>query len=149
MSLDKAFWEIKTLAEMTPQEQELLCDGCGRCCLQKLEDDESGETFFTRVACRLLDIPTCRCMNYPQRFDKVSDCAQVLPMTDQKRHWLPYDCAYLRHERGEGLASWHPLITGSSASVHEAGVSIVEWAISEEYVAPELYEELIIDIDSL
>lgn len=140
-------WHHKKLAELNEQEWEALCDGCGRCCLQKLQDTDSGMTFFTRVACRLLDLDSCRCSDYDNRLQKVPDCTQVAPLTPQKIAWLPASCAYRKVDNGEPLATWHPLCSGHQDSVHQAGKSVREWAISECVVDDSQYEDLLIEFD--
>lgn len=138
------FWETKTLAEMSEQEWEALCDGCAQCCLQKLEDEDSGEVFYTRLACRLLDQETGVCKNYPKRFELVSDCMKVRLEDIDEFHWLPYSCAYRTLAEGRKLQRWHPLISGSHETVHSAGVSIRGRVISEDSVPEEDWEEHII-----
>ena len=124
------FWRRKTLVELSDEEWESLCDGCGRCCLNKLEDEDTGEILFTRAACRLLDIATCRCANYPQRRAEVPDCLSLREGFRQY-HWLPVTCAYRLLFEGKDLPDWHPLVSGSPESVHEAGISVRSIAISE------------------
>lgn len=128
------FWELKSLDEMSDEEWESLCDGCGRCCLQKLEDEDSGEIHFTRVSCRLLNVESCRCANYAGRFKEVPDCLAIRPLTEEKIQWLPSSCAYRKLSQGEPLAEWHPLISGRADSVLEAGISVSGQCLSEEYV---------------
>ncbi len=149
MKVKNKFWQFKNLEQMTALQREQICDGCGRCCLQKLEDIDSGETCFTRVACYLLDIESCRCTDYANRIERVDDCTEIFPMTSQKKNWLPSSCSYLCIERGENLPEWHHLNSGSQENVRDAGISITDWAISERYIDECLFEELIIDIDSL
>jgi uncharacterized cysteine cluster protein YcgN (CxxCxxCC family) len=110
------FWQTKTLDEMTPEEWESLCDGCGRCCLHKLRDEETQALSFTNVACRLLDTASCRCSDYKNRFAKVPDCIQLTPAILREVDWLPPSCAYRRIEEGRGLPPWHPLRSGTSTS---------------------------------
>jgi uncharacterized cysteine cluster protein YcgN (CxxCxxCC family) len=128
------FWKQKTLHEMTLAEWESLCDGCGRCCLIKLEDEDTAEIVHTRVACRLLNIRTCRCRDYGNRHVKVEDCVSLTPDKARDLEWLPETCAYRLVARGEDLEWWHPLVSGSADTVHEAGISVREFAISERRV---------------
>jgi uncharacterized protein len=118
------FWKAKTLEALNPAEWESLCDGCGRCCLVKLEDEESGEIHFTDIACKLFSAGTCRCTDYAHRRRKVLDCIKLTPATVRSLSWLPPSCAYRLVAEGRDLAWWHPLVSGSAASVHEAGVSV-------------------------
>ncbi|MBX2879183.1 MAG: YcgN family cysteine cluster protein [Granulosicoccus sp.] len=138
------FWETTPLDQLSDEQWESLCDGCGRCCLQKLEDVDSGDVFFTRVSCKLLNCDDSRCKDYDQRFTHVPDCTQVRPLTDEKRKWLPSTCAYRLIDEGHPLHSWHPLISGRPESVHEAGISVGSFAVSEDDIAFEHYEEHII-----
>ena len=118
------FWKTKTLAQMTHAEWESLCDGCGRCCLNKLEDEETGKYYYTDVGCRLLDGATCRCRDYPNRLEKVDDCEQLTPENVAQLGWLPPSCAYRLIEEGKDLYWWHPLVSGDPETVHSAGVSV-------------------------
>jgi uncharacterized protein len=120
----KPFWEVKTLEQMTPSEWESLCDGCGRCCLLKLEDEDTAEVYLTRLTCRLLDQGTCKCKDYPNRHSKVHDCLSIDVEKVRSIEWLPATCGYRRIDEGRGLAWWHPLISGSPETVHEAGISV-------------------------
>jgi uncharacterized protein len=131
---DSPFWKQKTLEEMTREEWESLCDGCGRCCLIKLEDEDTGEIVYTRAACRLLNLRTCRCKDYAARFAKVPDCVNLTPDAARSLDWLPGTCAYRLVARGEDLAWWHPLVSGDPETVHEAGISVREYAVSEKRV---------------
>ncbi len=128
----KPFWEVKTLAAMTVREWESLCDGCGLCCLVRLEDDATGEVTPTRVACRLFDDNLCRCSDYEHRAQRVPDCIKLTPNNIEALTWMPISCAYRRLHEGKGLPLWHPLITGDPASVHRAGVSVRGQTMSEE-----------------
>lgn len=138
------FWETIPLDQLSDEQWESLCDGCGRCCLQKLEDVDSGDVFFTSVSCKLLDCNSSRCKDYFDRFTHVPDCTQVRPLTEQKKKWLPDTCAYRLIAEGKSLYAWHPLLSGRSDSVHEAGISIGSIAVSEDDVPMEHYEEHII-----
>ena len=138
------FWNIKTLDQMTTEEWESLCDGCGRCCLQKLEDIDTGLYFYTNVACRLLDNDTCRCKNYPQRITLVEDCLVLSPADQQHYDWLPVSCAYRRLAHGLELEWWHPLVSGDPATVHEAKISVRHRSISEDQVPQDQLEEHIV-----
>ncbi|HYM31380.1 MAG TPA: YcgN family cysteine cluster protein [Candidatus Cybelea sp.] len=117
------FWRRKTLAELTPTEWEKLCDGCGKCCLHKLEDADTGKISHTNVACRLLDLGTCRCMDYKHRRKLVHDCLVLSPKMIGKLKWLPETCAYKLVDAGKDLEWWHPLVSGDPESVHKAGIS--------------------------
>lgn len=121
---DNPFWRHKALAAMSPEEWESLCDGCGRCCLHKLEDADSGELFHTNVACRLLDHRSCRCRRYDQRLELVPDCIRLTPDNVVHLRWLPSTCAYRRLAEGRDLPDWHPLVCGDPEAVHRAGVSV-------------------------
>jgi hypothetical protein len=126
------FWKSKSLAEMTEQEWESLCDGCGRCCLNKLEDEDTGEFLYTRAACRLLDIASCRCSDYANRHDKVSDCVALKPENIGSLGWLPRTCAYRLLDEGKPLQWWHPLVSGRQETVDEAGITVKREAYSED-----------------
>lgn len=140
-----AFWEEKTLEEMTTEEWESLCDGCGRCCLMKLEDEESGEIFTSDVHCRLLDGESCKCTDYPNRLAKVPDCIKLDPQNVRTISWIPATCAYRRLAEGKGLAWWHPLISGDPETVAAIGVSVRGRTISEEKVKPGEWEDHVAD----
>ena len=121
---DVPFWQRKRLAEMTDAEWESLCDGCGRCCLVKLEDEDTEDTYFTDVGCRLLDGETCRCRDYVNRTAKVHDCVRLTPEVVDEIGWLPPSCAYRLLDEGKDLYWWHPLVSGDPETVHAAGVSV-------------------------
>ncbi len=133
---EPAFWRRKTLAEMTTAEWESLCDGCGRCCLHKLRHEEDDSLSFTNVACRLLDLQTCRCTDYAQRRRRVPDCVRLTPAEVAAIDWLPPSCAYRRLEEGRDLAWWHPLVSGDPETVHQAGISVRDRAVSERTAGP-------------
>ena len=128
----KPFWKTKSLEEMTPGEWESLCDGCALCCMLKIEDEDTGETFYSDLACRLLNLETGRCTDYANRKSKVPECLQLTPQTIQTYQWLPPTCAYVLIADGQDLLPWHPLISGRPESVHEAGISMLEGAVSED-----------------
>jgi uncharacterized protein len=125
------FWKAKPLEAMTRDEWESLCDGCGRCCLHKLRDEDSGALAFTTVACRLLDLHSCACSSYADRTCHVPDCVSLTPEALKEIDWLPPSCAYRLVRDGKDLAWWHPLVSGDPNTVHEAGVSARGRAISE------------------
>ncbi|MCQ3828407.1 YcgN family cysteine cluster protein [Microbulbifer elongatus] len=144
MVSQRPFWQRKTLQEMTPQEWESLCDGCGRCCLHRLEDEDSGEVATTCIACKLLDTQSCQCKDYPNRKQHVPDCIQLTPQGAQDFTWLPATCAYRILAAGGALPEWHPLVSGNPESVHRAGISVRGQVISETEVHLDDYEEHIV-----
>jgi uncharacterized protein len=129
------FWETKSLRDMTQQEWESLCDGCGRCCVVKLEDEDTGIVYPTSVSCRLLDTTACRCTDYTRRHDRVPDCVKVNQDNVSSLGWLPETCAYRRMADGRGLAWWHPLVSGDARTVVAAGVSVSGRVTPETEVA--------------
>ena len=147
--MSEPFWKTKPLEEMSREEWESLCDGCGKCCLAKLEDEDTGEIHFTTVACRLFDAELCRCRDYEHRRERVPDCVRLTPENVKTIPWLPKSCAYRLLAEGRELAWWHPLVSGSSETVHEAGISMrgrvtaseQELGEPEEYFAHMLEEE--------
>ncbi|MEL6999371.1 MAG: YcgN family cysteine cluster protein [Pseudomonadota bacterium] len=142
------FWETVPLDEMTREEWEALCDGCGRCCLLKLEDEDTGIVHYTSVSCRLFDGETRRCGNYPLRRQLVPGCVVLTPETiEEASEWMPASCAYRRLYEGRGLANWHPLISGTSDSVAQAGVAVRAPLTPEYEVAEEDLEDHVIADD--
>ena len=140
------FWRRKTLEQMSAKEWESLCDGCGRCCLNKLEDEDTGRTFFTDVACKLLDPESCRCKDYPNRQKKVKDCVRLTPRSVRRIVWLPPTCADALVAPGRDLYWWHPLVSGDPETVHAAGVSVRgRVSATEETVPDEKLEDYIVN----
>lgn len=140
----RPFWDTKTLDEMSSAEWESLCDGCGRCCLHKLEDIDTGLYFYTNIVCRLLDCETCLCTNYLQRSILVKDCVLISPSDNEQYNWLPATCAYRRLSEGKSLEWWHPLISGDPETVHKAGISVRGRTVSETTVPTARLEDHII-----
>ncbi|WP_417541835.1 YcgN family cysteine cluster protein [Methylophaga thalassica] len=136
------FWKHKRLSQMTHDEWESLCDGCGRCCLHKLEDEDDGRMYYTKAACSLLDIHSCRCKDYENRQTVIPDCIQLSIENAHYFDWLPATCAYRLLAEGEDLPEWHPLITGDPDSVHQAGISVRGIAQPEDEIE-ELTEAII------
>ncbi|WP_043739749.1 YcgN family cysteine cluster protein [Thioalkalivibrio nitratireducens] len=142
--MPEPFWE-RPLATLDEAQWEALCDGCGRCCLHKLEDEDSGALAHTWLACRLLDCATGRCSDYPTRHRQVPDCLRVTLETVAEYEWLPPTCAYRLRHRGVPLPDWHPLISGDPDSVRAAGVSVAGRVVREDE-APDLpLEDFIVD----
>lgn len=149
MKFRKNFWTTIPMDQMSDPEWEALCDGCGRCCLNKLEDADTGEVALTRVACRLLDDETCRCTQYNIRHQFVPECIRMTPKTIAiHAYWLPETCAYRRLFHGQDLPEWHPLITGTQETVVDAGVSMRGQTVPEFEVDEEDWEDHIIEISN-
>lgn len=140
-----AFWEEKTLSEMSEAEWEALCDGCARCCLIKLEDEDTGEIMTSDVHCRLLDGTSCRCTDYSNRKSKVPDCIKLTARNVTEIGWIPKTCAYRRLAEGRGLAWWHPLVSGDPETVVRAGIAVCGRTVSETDVKPSEWEDHIAD----
>lgn len=140
------YWERKKPQQMTLAEWEALCDGCGKCCLNKLEDEDTGEVALTRVACRLFDDTTCRCAQYDIRHQFVPECIVLKPSNiEQNLYWMPETCAYKLLWQGKPLNDWHPLISGTAESVHAAGVSMQHRTVAEFEIDEDDWEEHIIE----
>ncbi len=139
------FWKTKTLEAMSDSEWESLCDGCARCCLEKLEDEDTGKIYFTHVSCALLDAGLCACKDYPNRSDKVSDCVRLTPENVRTLNWLPPSCGYKLVAEGRDLYWWHPLISGDPNTVHEAGVSVRGrvWGTEDEVEEADLEDHIV------
>lgn len=143
--MENPFWKVKSLDQLTQGEWESLCDGCGLCCLNKLEDWDTGEVAFTSVACRLLDGDSCRCVDYENRQATVPDCIQLTPKSVREIHWLPPTCGYRLVRDGLDLYWWHPLISGDPETVHQAGISAQGRTISEEEVDVDDFEDYLVE----
>lgn len=141
----KRFWETKKLHELSAEEWESLCDGCAKCCVHKLEDEDTGEIHYTCVACRMLDVNTCRCMNYENRHELVPECAVLSVRQPEHFEWMPETCAYRLMHEGKPLPDWHPLITGHPASVHDHGASARKKLIPEFLADEEQLDKYVID----
>tara|TARA_B110000438_G_scaffold174619_1_gene166854 strand:+ start:505 stop:963 length:459 start_codon:yes stop_codon:yes gene_type:complete len=131
MAGKKHFWETKSLKQMTKYEWESLCDGCGKCCLHKLEDVDTGEVSISNVACSFLDEETCNCKDYSNREKNVPDCISLDLKNIKKLQWLPETCAYRLIDEGKSLYNWHHLISGSKSTIHEYGMSVRDYSINE------------------
>ena len=140
------FWRRKKLSQMSTEEWESLCDGCTKCCLYRLEDEETRAVYFTNVHCRMLDTETGRCLDYANRSVRVPDCVTITPSVLKDPYWLPSTCAYRRVAEGRPLPAWHPLITGDRRSVASAGQRVCGRTICEDQAGP-LEEHLVDWID--
>ncbi len=138
------FWMRKTLEQLDRQEWESLCDGCGLCCLQKLEDEDNNSVYYTRIACKLLDLKSCQCRDYPNRFEQVPDCIQLTPGTADQFNWLPPTCAYRLVSEGQDLPQWHYLVCGDREQVHKQRISQSGRMLSETTVAEDDWEDYLI-----
>ena len=136
MSRTGPFWKTKRLEDMSKDEWESLCDGCGRCCLHKLRYEDTNALAHTNVACRLLDLNSCQCTDYARRQRKVPDCVSLTPAAVREIDWLPPTCGYRLVADGKPLAWWHPLVSGDRDTVHQAGISVRGRAVSERRAGP-------------
>jgi len=141
------FWETVPLAEMTKPEWESLCDGCGKCCMLKMEDeDEPGLIAYTNIACRLFDEKTCRCTSYALRSTLVPTCVTLTPQgIEEAREWMPVTCAYRLLSEGSPLPDWHPLLTKNTNSVHETGNSMRNRTVPEYEVDEDDWYDYVIE----
>jgi uncharacterized protein len=144
MTEQEPFWRNRSLADMTEQQWESLCDGCARCCMIKLQDEDTDEVFYTALVCDLLDEDTCRCTRYPQRHQLVPDCVVLTPERASEFHWLPKSCAYRTLAEGRELAWWHPLVSGRAETVVEAGISVHGRVVPEAAVHQDEHEDMIV-----
>ncbi len=139
------FWKTKRLDQMSPEEWESLCDGCAKCCLLKLEDEDTGEIAYTRLHCTLLDAETCRCSDYPNRKKRVPDCVKLTPDKIQEIGWMPRTCAYRLVAEGRDLPDWHHLICGDPERIHREGHSIMGRTQSEDAILDEDQIDWVVD----
>ncbi len=142
---EQAFWKIKLLKDLSPEEWESLCDGCGKCCLHKLEDIDSADIYFTNVICRYFDLCTCQCSDYENRHHNVPSCVYLTPKMAAEATWLPKTCAYRLLAQGEDLPWWHPLVSGNPKSVINAGQSVKGKVVSEVNVNMDDLEDMVVD----
>ena len=131
------FWKTKNLSELSQSQWESLCDGCGKCCCIRLEDEDNGSTYITDVACRLFNPETCACGDYKNRSRRVPDCVTLTPDNVEQLNWMPQTCAYRLVANGEDLPAWHHLVSGSRDTIHEHGMSVQNEVVSEDLVSEE------------
>jgi uncharacterized cysteine cluster protein YcgN (CxxCxxCC family) len=145
MSANKPFWENTKLSALSDEQWESLCDGCGKCCLLKLEDEDTAEIAFTNLCCSFFDLKTCRCSNYSERSELVPDCLDLRSNFDNCLPWLPTTCAYKLLANNKPLPDWHYLISGSKETLHEAGVSIKSYAQLENSASEDITDHILDD----
>lgn len=144
---EKPFWETKKLTEMSKEEWESLCDGCAKCCLQKLEDEDTGEVYYTEIVCRYLDRENCSCTEYQQRHELVPNCVWLKPEDVEEFHWLPETCAYRRISEGKKLPKWHYLVSGDKKMIHKRNHSMRRKGIPDDKIPEDQWEDHIIWIE--
>jgi uncharacterized cysteine cluster protein YcgN (CxxCxxCC family) len=137
------FWRVTPLQEMSVAQWESLCDGCGKCCLIKLQDEDTQDIVFTDVVCNLFDEETCRCTDYARRVERVPDCVKLTPDNLSQIEFMPPTCAYRLLNEGKDLPDWHPLRTGSSAAMHAAQMSVRGKVIHEANLQDDLEDRVI------
>ncbi len=143
----KNYWQRFGLGDLTPAEWEDLCDGCGKCCLFKFDSYDESKVEFTNVACRLLDCSTCQCKHYEERKNIVHDCVKITPeLLEERSYWLPSTCAYRLLHENKPLHDWHHLISGDRNTVHEQGISVRNWVISETDISEHDIQNHIIEV---
>ena len=143
--MDERFWERKPLTALNRREWELLCDGCARCCLLKMEDEETGQLYYTRIVCRHLNLDTGRCGVYAQRTRLVPTCHRLSADTLEQIYFMPRTCAYRLLAEGKPLPPWHPLVAGNREQMQQAGITLQGRVLSERYVHPDGWDEHVID----
>lgn len=143
--LPQPWWKEKELSEFSDEEWESLCDHCAKCCLNKLEDEDDGTVYYTDVACNLLDGASCKCSNYPQRQVLMPDCVRLTPQNLEQLYWMPPSCAYRLIYEGKDLPSWHHLVSGSKATIHAQGESIINKFVFSKDVDEDEWEDRIVD----
>ena len=134
--IEPQFWENKALSALSPNEWEAVCDRCGLCCLEKLEDPEKGEIYITSITCHFFELSKCHCLIYDHRYDLHPDCIELTPDNIGQLNWLPETCAYRLLAQGKRLPAWHYLICGDPQAVHEAGISVRDKAVCGRYADP-------------
>lgn len=145
MTIEKDFWKNKKLQEMSSEEWEALCDGCGICCMYKIEDADTGDIVLTSVACRFLDLESITCQLYDKRFSAMPTCIKLTPSKVERLEWLPNTCAYRLVLQGKPLPKWHPLVSGNKNTVHEAGISVRGKVLSESDVNLNDLEDFVVE----